>query len=369
LVQTAGRAAILSTPLPTKPMQAKESERMSLARRRGFTLIELLVVIAIIGILAAMLFPVFARARESARKTQCLANVKNIAMGVQIYLTDYDAFPPGEHRQEAMDAFKTWTGEDNGCGGSSGRAYWGNPFLRPQVILDEYIKSREVWKCPSAKWDPSQWWIVPDYMGGYLNYLADTHGIWKVTNHAENGGEAEGGDPCVWAFPPGWGGRVTDSIGQRAGYATPAEDGAFACSIGIANESRDLKTSSIPDTSWYVVCADATVFGVRFSSTNQVIWELCAVGCGKDPAVYDSCPLAAQCSLSTDNYDKFWSDPTYRAKFTRHMGGSNLGFADGHAKWFTGEAIRNAVPQCIVDCNAGSCTKDDQGRPMTGVCP
>ena len=52
-------------------------------RRRGFTLIELLVVIAIIGILAAMLFPVFARARESARKTQCLANVKNIAIGDQ----------------------------------------------------------------------------------------------------------------------------------------------------------------------------------------------------------------------------------------------------------------------------------------------
>ena len=59
-------------------------------RRKGFTLIELLVVIAIIAILAAMLFPVFARARESARKIQCLSNVKNIAMAFQIYLTDFD---------------------------------------------------------------------------------------------------------------------------------------------------------------------------------------------------------------------------------------------------------------------------------------
>src|SRR5512137_1788828 len=63
-------------------------------RTRGFTLIELLVVIAIIAILAAMLFPVFARARESARKIQCLSNVKNIAMAFQMYLQDYDRFPP-----------------------------------------------------------------------------------------------------------------------------------------------------------------------------------------------------------------------------------------------------------------------------------
>jgi prepilin-type processing-associated H-X9-DG protein len=204
---------------------------------------------------------------------------------------------------------------------------------------------------------------VPEYEGDYLKYLGDTHGIWKVQNHAADG-IAPGGDPCVWAFPPGWGGTVTDSIGQHAGYATPSKDNAFSCSIGVANEANDLKTAAINDPSWYVVCADATVFGVRFSSANQIIWELCSIGCGKDPSVYDSCPLAAQCSLSKDNYDQFWSDPTYRAKFTRHMGGSNLGFADGHAKWFAGEAIRNAVPQCNADG-----TKDDNGRPMTGVCP
>ena len=64
-------------------------------RRRGFTLIELLVVIASIGILAAMVFPVFARARESARKAVCLSNVKNIALAFQMYLADNnDTFPP-----------------------------------------------------------------------------------------------------------------------------------------------------------------------------------------------------------------------------------------------------------------------------------
>jgi len=59
---------------------------MMARRSKGFTLIELLVVIAIIGILAAMVFPVFARARESARKTVCLSNVKNISLAIQMYL-------------------------------------------------------------------------------------------------------------------------------------------------------------------------------------------------------------------------------------------------------------------------------------------
>jgi prepilin-type N-terminal cleavage/methylation domain-containing protein len=58
--------------------------------RRGFTLIELLVVIAIIAILAAILFPVFAQAREKARQTQCMNNLKQMATGTISYIQDYD---------------------------------------------------------------------------------------------------------------------------------------------------------------------------------------------------------------------------------------------------------------------------------------
>src|SRR5436853_6791160 len=67
---------------------------MSRIRRRGFTLIELLVVIAIIAILAAILFPVFAQARNQARKTTCLSNTKQLGLGVLMYLQDYDEVFP-----------------------------------------------------------------------------------------------------------------------------------------------------------------------------------------------------------------------------------------------------------------------------------
>ncbi len=93
-------------------------------RRSGFTLIELLVVIAIIAILAAILFPVFAQAREKARAISCLSNEKQIGLGVIQYAQDYDEKNPGGL---------------NGYGGGSG--YAGQIY--------PYVKSTQVFKCPS----------------------------------------------------------------------------------------------------------------------------------------------------------------------------------------------------------------------------
>ena len=77
--------------------------------RRGFTLIELLVVIAIIAILAAILFPVFAKAREKARQTSCLSNAKQISLGALMYIQDYDErFPFYAQGSYTVDPWVFW---------------------------------------------------------------------------------------------------------------------------------------------------------------------------------------------------------------------------------------------------------------------
>jgi len=307
----------------------------------GFTLIELLVVIAIIGILAAMLFPVFARARESARKIQCLSNVKNIATALQMYLTDYEKLPPWEHRPEALDYFASGPG-----GGLSRCIYrvqgWctrANPYLEWPVILDEYVRHREVWKCPSAKVEGGAAFILPG--PDWLGYLQLSEGKWGGGNYYHAIG------PCATSWPPGWGGSVTDSIAQQqlatqfswlTGSGEEAATHSFVQSIGANQEHCELKSSQVNDAAQFVVCADAGV-DVRSPSSPAMLAypELCCVECAGLRSWPDwSCGILASdcgpCAELHAPYD-FFRDPRKQTAATRHLGGSNIGFMDGHASW------------------------------------
>jgi len=117
--------------------------------RHGFTLIELLVVIAIIALLAAILFPVFARARENARRTSCQSNLKQVGLGIIQYTQDYDETYPG--------AYMTY-GAPHPC----------NNRVSYAQLIYPYVKSSQIFRCPSA----SQAKLLTRSSGGNINNTA-----------------------------------------------------------------------------------------------------------------------------------------------------------------------------------------------------
>jgi prepilin-type N-terminal cleavage/methylation domain-containing protein/prepilin-type processing-associated H-X9-DG protein len=144
--------------------------------RRGFTLIELLVVIAIIAILAAILFPVFAKAREKARQSSCLSNLKQIALATLQYVQDYDeTFPFYLHSGFNMNV---------------------------QTRLQPYMKNTQIWICPSAS---AAWYY----------YWDNPTGTAAVTGPIGSYG---------WNVLLGWNGTIV----KLAACNTPSETGMWA---------------------------------------------------------------------------------------------------------------------------------------------
>ncbi len=132
-------------------------------KKKGFTLIELLVVIAIIAILAAILFPVFARARENARRASCQSNLKQIALGVFQYTQDYDEkFPKAVLLISGSSADPTNASPSNPYG-------WAD-------ALQPYLKSTQIYQCPSETGAPvstaaAPWnGAVDPTQAGYTDY-------------------------------------------------------------------------------------------------------------------------------------------------------------------------------------------------------
>ena len=113
-------------------------------RKNGFTLIELLVVIAIIAILAAILFPVFAQAREKARQSSCQSNLKQIGLAFKMYVQDYDEKWPSNQTSSGAAPVPCCS---NGRLGSTGKDFSYNGWISNALM--PYTKNQQIYICPS----------------------------------------------------------------------------------------------------------------------------------------------------------------------------------------------------------------------------
>jgi len=199
----------------------------------GFTLIELLVVIAIIAILAAILFPVFATAREKARSISCLSNMKQLGTATYLYIQDYDeTFPLDGHS----------TNEDS----------W-------VFNLDAYIKNKQILRCPS---DTSTNWY-PRPAGDFTAA--------RFTSYGTN----------MWMAP-----LLAGDTSTTHGYTRLVSISSPASTIYSAEMAKNI-TEDHFEAPW---------------------WR-------------------------PDNTDYVYDTPGTNLDYTRHQGGSNYFFCDGHAKW------------------------------------
>lgn len=250
------------------------------SKKRAFTLIELLVVIAIIAILAAILFPVFAQAKESAKKAVDLSNQKETLLGQFMYATDND-----DIFAMLRNGFPQW-----GCGGAAiVNCYQVNSAA---VALDPYVKNWPIWKspndaifrndCPSSG---------PNNPGGALSY--------SFTGHADDS------------------------------YITNHPSYRFTRGVAGWGSSRTLVGSSLSTTQ--VGNSGDTIIMYPYYATfsyerGQMAWSANPNRIALPQALY-SIPLWPQYASGY-----FWCTPNDEIAIGGYLGKTNFGFADGHVK-------------------------------------
>ena len=257
-------------------MHTSPRNSRTLDKGSAFTLIELLVVIAIIAILAAILFPVFARARENARKTSCLSNLKQIGLGLLQYSQDYD-----EKLVEKQYGGETWSSV------SPDRHKWMDSIF-------PYVKSEQIFICPSDS---------------------------PFATAGSSGGN--GNSPYVYYknFNPATQGYLGGSDnGSYGSYSINAYYGS-----GGAGPANGTAMSQLQDPAKTIWAADGFRFGGWYEANG---YEFC-FGENESPPF----------NFFEDRQGRAALTRYGTAVTERHLGMTNVLFTDGHAKALKEDAI------------------------------
>lgn len=252
-----------------------------LTQRKGFTLIELLVVIAIIAILAAILFPVFAKAREKARQSSCLSNQKQIGLALMQYVQDYDETYPRAYYYPF------------GSGGATGYMHWSGMIM-------PYCKSNQMFVCPSDKSkgiEPTNPGL--DIQVPKISYICNEALMGRPRPQFTTVGMAEIEAPADLIAIA----EITDYPFAIGGSSGPS---------GAALKSHRPVNA--------LTAADSNMD----SAANNPVHQISG---GEAEAAF----AWARTLTAPDNSESY-SHVRYLSP-DRHNGGANYSFADGHAKW------------------------------------
>lgn len=282
----------------------------------GFTLIELLVVIAIIAILAAILFPVFAQAREKARQTSCLSNTKQMGLGIMMYVQDYDETFPATY----------YYGDPTTSGNFdlTGIYQWSG-------LTQPYVKNVQIFVCPSDKVKG----VAPtNFIGNNLGYGS---GGSVALNPAFQDIQAPRisytANEAVMPRPRGGVGGV--QIGQPQSVVSLAAVDAPASVIAVTEftdytnaisgtgPGGTTNKSHRPSDAWARDAAGVTPYD---TSTNAGSAPIYALSADAAKAIFAAQPTAP---FGGGSYPHL-----IYVNAGRHSGGNTFTFCDGHSKWY-----------------------------------
>jgi len=271
-----------------------QEKRKLLGTRKAFTLIELLVVIAIIAILAAILFPVFARARENARRASCQSNLKQIGLGIMQYTQDYDEKLPMV-RWSYADSVASGTPRHAHMGGYTSGGGNGDPWVTgwPDLI-QPYTKSSQVLYCPSDTRAKS--WASPS---------GSATGTYGLISYGMSG--------CLTTTPP--------ATAARCAFQYIAAEGGYNFTHASFKAGS---LSTIQNVSSVFLVGDVATFSYQYSGFKMTPPSRTY------PPYYHLGPDMTDVKADGTQHGGYYGAGN---KTGRHFEGANMAYVDGHVKF------------------------------------